>query len=129
MACQLSGVFASRNDLHGSITDFREKPIQGRSFQQNLPTCAGGLTEHDVRKSFSFRKCGEAVSRSVRLHANDSRAKFFSQRDVPPQRIAMLRFDVVRRFTGRLDVDSEPTVTKAISQACTRTEDARGALR
>ena len=104
-------MFAEWYDLDRGASDFLEKPVQGRALQQNLPSGAGRLTEYDVGEALSFRKRGQAVCGPVRLHANDRGAKFFSQGDVPLQRIAMLGLDVVRRFTGRLDIDRVPTGT------------------
>jgi len=118
-------VFAEWYDLNRGASDFFEKLVQGRALQQNLPSGARRLTEYDVRKAFSFRKRGEAVCGPVRLHANDRGAKVFSQSDVPLQRAAILRLDVVRRLTGRLDIDSVPTGTQATGQTCAGTEDAR----
>ena len=118
-------MFAEWYDLDRGASDFLEKPVQGRALQQNLPSSARCLTEHNVRKTFSFRKRGQAICRPVRLHANDRGAKFFRRGDVPLQRVAILGLDVVRCFTGRLDIDSVPTGIQATSQTCPRTEDAR----
>ena len=94
-------MFAERNDLHGRVTDFLEKPIQRRSLEQNFPSRACGLTEHDMRNAFAFRKRDEAIAGPVCRHPHHRGAELLSEREIPLQRVEVGWVDSARRLTWR----------------------------
>lgn len=90
------------------IADFLEESIQRRSFPEDLPPRARGLSEDHVGDAFALGERDQAVRRFVGPDADDRGTEAFGESDVALQRVTIVACDLGGRLRGRLDVNRIP---------------------